>query len=305
MTGSWTARSGRGLGVLGAALGVPAVVAPTWLADLVGLSADGAAPALLRAVGARELAAGAGLLARPRAGMIWGRVAGDAMDLGLLGWALAGHGLRRPSRTFALTAVVAAITAADVVAAVGAAGDGRVVEARAATTVNRQRQEAWDAWRDLSRLPEHFAHLEEVQVTGERSSHWVATAPFGRRVEWDAEVVEERAPELLAWRSVQGAKVPNEGSVRLRDAPGGRGTELHVTLRWELPAGRLGRAVARWAGEEPRQQLDDDLKRFKQVLETGAVVRSDGAPGGKRSRREFPQRPARPMSPDERAEVSA
>jgi uncharacterized membrane protein len=76
-----------------------------------------------------------------------------------------------------------------------------------------------------------------------------------------------------------------------------------VTLSYDVPAGPLGRAVAKYFGEEPHQQLDDDLRRFKQVLETGEVVRSDGAPGGKRARQEFPQHPAQPLSDDELAEV--
>ena len=87
--------------------------------------------------------------------------------------------------------------------------------------------------------------------------------------------------------------------MRFVPAPGGRGTEVHVKLRYAVPGGKLGETVARYFGEDPRQQLDDDLRRFKQVAETGEVVRSEGAPGGKRARREFPQHPARPLSDDE------
>ena len=98
------------------------------------------------------------------------------------------------------------------------------------------------------------------------------------------------------------AAIYNEGSVQFVPAPGGRGTEVHVKLRYEMPGGKLGEAVARYFGENPRQQLDDDLRRFKQVAETGEVVRSEGAPGGKRARREFPQHPARPLTNDELAQ---
>jgi hypothetical protein len=73
-------------------------------------------------------------------------------------------------------------------------------------------------------------------------------------------------------------------------------TEVHVVLVYEIPGGKVGKAVAKYFGEEPHQQLDDDLRRLKQVLETGEVVRSDGAPWGKRAREEFPQRPAQPLS---------
>ncbi len=97
--------------------------------------------------------------------------------------------------------------------------------------------------------------------------------------------------------------VPNDGEVRFRPAPGGRGTEIHVTLRYWVPGGKLGGAVARYFGEDPHQQLDDDLRRFKQIIETGEVVRSEGAPGGKRARREFPQHPAQPLTDDELQEM--
>jgi uncharacterized membrane protein len=179
---------------------------------------------------------------------------------------------------------------------------GSEVDLTATTTVRKPRQEVYAHWRQLSNLPAFMAHLERVDVLDPTRSHWVATAPFGS-VEWDATVTEDEPGEQIRWRSDEGATVPNEGTVRFVDAPGGRGTEVHVEMRYSLPGGTLGKAVARYFGEEPHQQLDDDLRRFKQVLETGEVVRSDGAPAGKRARHEFPQRPAQPMSSDEYAKV--
>jgi uncharacterized membrane protein len=99
--------------------------------------------------------------------------------------------------------------------------------------------------------------------------------------------------------------VRNEGRVEFTAAPADKGTQIHVTLQYAMPAGKLGEAVARYFGEDPHQQLDDDLRRLKQVVETGQVMRSDGAPEGKRARREFPQRPAQPLSDDEAAQVLA
>ena len=138
---------------------------------------------------------------------------------------------------------------------------------------------------------------------GDGRTRWTAAAPLGRSVEWDAEITEDVPGQRLAWRSLEGADVSNEGSVEFRQAPGGRGCEIHVDPRYEAPAGKLGEVIARFFGEDPRQQLDDDLRRLKQVLETGEVVRSEGAPGGKRARQEFPQHPAQPLSSEERAEV--
>jgi uncharacterized membrane protein len=179
------------------------------------------------------------------------------------------------------------------------------MELTSTTTVLRPQEEVYALWRDLSRLPTFMVHLDEVRETGPGRSHWRASAPFGQTVEWDAETTVDEAGRGISWRSVGDADIQNAGEVLFVPAPGNRGTEVRVTLSYDVPAGPLGRAVAKYFGEEPHQQLDDDLRRFKQVIETGEVVRSDGAPGGKRARHEFPQHPARPLSDDELAEVRA
>ena len=143
-------------------------------------------------------------------------------------------------------------------------------------TINRPRQEVYEFWRDLEHLPTFMIHLEAVTSSGDLRSHWVANVPAGR-VEWDAEIIEDRPGEIIAWQSVEGSAVPNGGSVRFTDAPADRGTEVHVDLHYDPPAGRAGAMVAKLFGEEPQQQLRDDLRRFKQVMETGEVVRSDGS----------------------------
>ena len=171
----------------------------------------------------------------------------------------------------------------------------------AATTVRKPAQEVYAFWRDLENLPTFMAHLEEVRATGDRTSHWSASAPFGKDVGWDAEIMDEAPGERIAWRSTGDADVPNAGTVRFVPAPDGVSTEVHVVLDYDIPGGAVGKAVAKYFGEEPHQQLDDDLRRLKQVLETGEVVRSDGAPWGKRARKEFPQRPAQPLSDSELA----
>jgi len=176
------------------------------------------------------------------------------------------------------------------------------MELHSSTTVTRPAQEVYESWRQFDRLPSFMAHLEEVRVTGARTSHWIASAPFGIDAEWDAETVEDIPGQRISWRSVEGADVANAGTVSFLPAPGGRGTEVHVDLAFDTPAGQVGRAIARYFGEDPSQQLDDDLRRFKQVMETGEVVRSDGAPWGKRARREFPQHAAQPLTDAERKE---
>jgi len=170
------------------------------------------------------------------------------------------------------------------------------MELTATTTIRKPAPEVFAFWRDLENLPTFMAHLEQVRVTGERTSHWSANAPFGKNVEWDAEIVEETPNEKIMWQSTGDADVPNAGTVHFVTAPDGVSTEVHVALLYDIPGGSIGKAVAKYFGEEPHQQVDDDLRRLKQVLETGEVVRSDGAPWGKRARKEFPQHPAQPLS---------
>ncbi len=179
------------------------------------------------------------------------------------------------------------------------------MELTATTTVTKPPEEVYAFWRQLDRLPTFMAHLDEVRAMDGPRSHWRASAPFGRSVEWNAETTEDVPAQRIAWHSLDGADVPNSGQVRFVPAPGGRGTEVHVTLSYDLPGGALAKAAARYFGEEPSQQLDDDLRRFKQVIETGEVIRSEGAPRGKRARQEFPQHPARPLTDEELKEALA
>src|SRR4051812_35671878 len=120
-------------------------------------------------------------------------------------------------------------------------------------------------------------YLESVRMIDGRRSHWQARGPGGKRFEWDAEIVENRPNELIAWRSLPGSEVETAGSVRFERAPGGRGTLVRVNLRYDSPLGPVGTAVATLLGREPGQEIADDLRRFKQVIETGEVVRSEAS----------------------------
>src|SRR5437868_1966967 len=130
-------------------------------------------------------------------------------------------------------------------------------------TINRSPEEIFSHWRQLESLPRFMSHLVSVKALDERTSRWIAKAPAGQLVVWDAEITDEQPNRLLAWRSRAGADVRNSGTVRFHQAPSGRGTELSVELEYMPPAGVLGRTVARWFGEEPSQQLAEDLRRFK------------------------------------------
>jgi uncharacterized membrane protein len=150
-----------------------------------------------------------------------------------------------------------------------------------AITVRREPKEVYAFWRDFENLPRFMYHLEFVENLGTGRSHWVAKAPGGRSVEWDAEIVEDRPNERISWRTVgTDDDIRHTGSVAFRDAPGHRGTEVHVRLSYDPPGGKVGAMVAKLFGEEPGQQIADDLRRFKQVMETGEVVRSEASPEG-------------------------
>jgi uncharacterized membrane protein len=152
-----------------------------------------------------------------------------------------------------------------------------------AVTVNRPKEELYRIWRDFETLPRFMQHLESVQVdpNDPGRSHWVARAPLEKRIEWDAEVIEERENELIAWKSLPGSMVESMGRVEFVDAPGGRGAIVHVALRYNPPAGSLGAAFARLFGEEPNQQINEDLRHFKQFVETGEVATVQGQPTGR------------------------
>jgi uncharacterized membrane protein len=170
-----------------------------------------------------------------------------------------------------------------------------MVQVRKSVTVNRSPDEVYQFWRNLENLPRFMIHVESVTVAADGRSHWVVKAPAGATVEWDAEIVEDQPGELIAWRAVSGSPIANGGSVRFAKAPADRGTEVRVQLEYDPPAGKAGALLAKLFGEEPRQQLTDDLRRFKQVMETGEVLRSDGSLEGA-GQGAATQRPSQPAT---------
>jgi uncharacterized membrane protein len=145
------------------------------------------------------------------------------------------------------------------------------VKVEKAVTVNRSPEELYHFWRHLENLPRFMSNLEEVHENGNRS-HWVAKGPLGTKVEWDAEVINEKPNELIAWRSLDGAEVDNAGSVHFERLPGGRGTEVKVTLKYDPPAGKAGAAVAKLFGRDAEQEIEEDLRHFKQIMEAGEII---------------------------------
>jgi uncharacterized membrane protein len=159
----------------------------------------------------------------------------------------------------------------------GAAG----IHVEEAVTVSRPPSEVFRFWRNFENLPRFMNHLRAVSQREAGISHWVARGPAGMNVEWDARIINEIDGRLIAWQSLEGSEVSTAGSVNFRETP--RGTEVRVHLQYNPPAGKLGAAVARLLGEEPTVQIHDDLRRFKQLIETGEIPTTKGQPvGGRR-----------------------
>ena len=155
---------------------------------------------------------------------------------------------------------------------VASVGRGEGIKVEESVTINRPVLEVYRFWRNFENLPRFMDHLEAVTVIDDVRSHWVAKGPAGTKVEWDAIIHNEVDDELIAWRSLPGSEVNNAGSVHFTPTPDGTGTDVRVVLSYEPPAGKLGAAVAKLLGEEPSKQVAQDLRRFKQVMDSGDVL---------------------------------
>lgn len=201
------------------------------------------------------------------------------------GGALVLMGLRQGSLRGALMAL-----AGGTLAYHGATGQSSIQEAvgmnqgikvEKTVTINKPVDELYRYWHDFERLPTFMKHLKSVQVYDAKRSHWIANAPLGTSVEWDAEIVKDQENQLIAWASVAGADIDNSGFVRFTPAPGGRGTEVKVVIEYNPPGGAVGAAIAKLFGEEPEQQVGDDIRRFKQLMEAGEIATTEGQPSGR------------------------
>lgn len=160
----------------------------------------------------------------------------------------------------------------------------------ASITINKRREEIYEFWRNLENLPQFVRHLLSVTVIDSKRSHWIAQGPAGKIVEWDAEIINEKPNELIGWASLPGSDVATAGSVHFKPAPGNRGTEVHVELQYIPPAGVLGAAVAKIMGQDPATEIKDDLRRLKELLETGEIPTTEGQPTGKEAMLRLPRR---------------
>ena len=274
------------LGFFSLGLGLSQVLMPGVMSRIVGIDHEDERNRLvMRLMGAREISHGLAVLSNQQpAKAMWSRVAGDALDLALLGKALANPENARGRTLFAIANVLA-VTALDVIAAkqlsmqpetvANEGADEGIIRTKRSVTVGKPVEEVYAFWRDFENFPQFMRHLESVTDIGDGRTHWVAKSPAGKEVQWEEETTEDIENERIAWRSVEGSDIYNAGSVEFMPAPGGRGTEVRVTLEYDPPFGKLGSKVAMLWREEPGQQVQDSLRHFKQVMEIGEITISD------------------------------
>jgi uncharacterized membrane protein len=279
----------RRLGWFSIGFGAAAVAAPRAVCWLSGIRS----PTLMRLVGTRELAAGIGILTQSDRGpWLWSRVIGDTFDLAALSVALMRR--NRRGRAAVAFAAVAGVTALDLFAAMrltsGKAGrplpgvSGRTdIYLERSVAVSKSPQECYRFWRSFENLPRFMHSLESVRQLDERRSRWVAKGPLATRLEWTSEITADRPGEELAWRTLDDSGAANAGSVKFESAPAGRGTIVRVSLHYSPLGGAVGAGLVRLLGHDPQSRIREDLRRFKQVIETGEIPTTRGQPTGRRS----------------------
>ena len=280
--------AGAGMVMLG--LGIAQLLAPRQVSRSTGVDTH---PALVRAAGALAVAGGVNALqlGKPAPPGLM-RAASLALELVLLGRSATHGGTRGRRGRLALSGAALAATMLLDMSAARKQGARQTMGERSTEsgalavekciTINKSPDECYRFWRNFDHFPDFMQHLESVQKITDTRSHWTAKAPIGASVEWDAEIDADRPGELLSWHSVAGADVDNSGAVRFERAPGGRGTIVRVEMQYKPPGGKAGALVARLFGENPSQQLDGDLRRFKQLIETGEIPTTAGQSAGER-----------------------
>jgi uncharacterized membrane protein len=167
---------------------------------------------------------------------------------------------------------------------VEATGMDRGIRVEKTVTIqNKSAEELYQFWHDFANLPTFMKHLKSVTVIDATRSHWIANAPLGNSVEWDANIITDTPNQLISWTSVPGADVDNSGFVRFQPASPGRGTEVKVVIEYNVPGGAVTAAIARVFGENPEQQIGDDLRRFKMLMETGELATTEGQSSSRQS----------------------
>lgn len=208
-----------------------------------------------------------------------GRSAAKSIAVGAITAAVAGAGLVAARRLLNHRELMRPQDAPEKTLHHGDAGNWRerTVVGRS-VTINRPRKELYAFWRRFSNLAKFMENVRSVTEIDDKRSRWVIASPAGE-VEFETTITEERAGELIAWQSDEDATIRNSGRVEFRDAPGKRGTQVEATIAYDAPGGVAGRLIAKLFQREPHIQARRELKRFKQLMETGEIATSDFASG--------------------------
>ena len=270
----------NGLGWFSIGLGLAEIATPNLVANLIGVTDDSKTRKVLRFYGARELAAGFGILSQSNpSGWVWARVAGDVLDISSLCKAMTADDNDR-GKGIATAAALIGVTLADVYCAKQLSNGADQPQSRtpavnsitASIIIARDRNEIYGFWRDFEQLPQIFDRLDSVQTFGDRRSHWRLALPIGRSLEWDAEITDDQPNSRIAWRSLS-SSAPHSGDVRFEAATGNRGTKVQVEIR---PEG-LGTSLGKLFGLVPEQHVKIALHNLKQLLELGEITKSDAS----------------------------
>ncbi|MEO8698804.1 MAG: SRPBCC family protein [Kofleriaceae bacterium] len=266
----------RGLGWFSVGLGIAELTMPRQIARLVGAHPGPGSSTMIRMMGVRELLNGIAVLTSPRTPVpLWARVAGDAIDLAALGLAALSPESNRLQLAGA-AAAVAGVAALDVVAA--RATQQAYYEANQpviySVTINKPPREVYDFYRQLDQLPLFMDYLESVTETDTLTSHWVAKLPLGKTIEWDAAIIEDTPGEVLAWHTTNDSAFALDGRVTFTQTPGRDMTEVRVEMKLGFLGSEPSAMIARFL---TKPQVKGDLRRLKQVIETGEVLYSDAS----------------------------
>src|SRR5262245_62112365 len=190
----------------------------------------------------------------------------------LAGWAFYSSLRNQGPRRWLGTAVGAALLARAVAnkgfrQILGVSG-GLAVNFEKAIHIDAPAEEVFRFWSNFENFPKFMTHLKEVRCLENGRWHWVAAGPAGMSIPWDAEITESEPNRSLAWRSVPGSLIDTKGVVRFDEEPDGR-TRLSIRMSYSPPAGVFGHAVAWVFGADPKSEIDDDMVRFKSLIEVG------------------------------------
>ncbi len=252
-------RIAQGLGWFSIGLGAAEIFAPRHVSRLIGVRHNGKREKILRTYGLREIAAGAAILSvrgSQRAPWLWGRVAGDLMDLSSLGAAYMSRGANR-TRVGAATAAVAGVTALDVYCSqqLTEGARDRNIRVRQSIIVDRTPSEVYQFWRNENNWPQFMENVESVHASGD-GVRWKVRVPGRREINWETRITNDVPDSLIGWQSTDGSDVDISGTVRFERAPGDRGTLVSLAVQFTPPGGAIGAAVARMFESIPTTALE-------------------------------------------------